>query len=360
MKVQRLFLRNVRNIKSLDLDFRDPFTNRPLSRIVLAGANGSGKSTILESVFALLQFAEGYGQGTTYTYGPFEGPAKEAELLFELESGDGSDVLSVMYGRRDSFVGEPEVAEQATVGGMPVNPAAGRLLLSPSDIASSRPRFAHISETAKNASARESDAIGSVLYFSHERFLPSVQQGELAFEPKTYQWAYRYSPNNEWKGSIESYLFSLNYLDLEDRDRKLSARRFTQTTELVNSILESKRIARVEKGRVVIETAKGETHSINDLSSGEKQLTLLLIEILRRIVPGSVILIDEPEISLHMAWQRGLVAALDKIIKQYDAQVIMATHSVEIGSMVLPYEVISLNDLGLPLGKWEPEKEALK
>lgn len=39
MKIQRLFLRNVRNIKSLDLDFRDPITGKSMSRVVLAGAN---------------------------------------------------------------------------------------------------------------------------------------------------------------------------------------------------------------------------------------------------------------------------------------------------------------------------------
>jgi len=47
MKVERLFLQNVRSIKSLDLDFGDPVTSKPMSRIVLAGANGSGKTTML-------------------------------------------------------------------------------------------------------------------------------------------------------------------------------------------------------------------------------------------------------------------------------------------------------------------------
>src|SRR3989337_2249555 len=63
MKVQRLFLRNVRSIKSLDLDFRDPVTGKPMSRIVLAGANGSGKTTILECIFGLLSAAGKYGGG---------------------------------------------------------------------------------------------------------------------------------------------------------------------------------------------------------------------------------------------------------------------------------------------------------
>src|SRR5947207_1532166 len=55
MKVQQLFLRNVRGIKNLDLDFRDPISGKPMSRIVLAGANGSGKTTILECLFGLIR-----------------------------------------------------------------------------------------------------------------------------------------------------------------------------------------------------------------------------------------------------------------------------------------------------------------
>ncbi|HKZ76783.1 MAG TPA: AAA family ATPase [Pyrinomonadaceae bacterium] len=168
----------------------------------------------------------------------------------------------------------------------------------------------------------------------------------------------RYRANDEWKGSTESYLFSLNYLDLEDRDRQTPANRFDHAVELVNSILVGKRIARIEKGRVVVEKASGQSHGLGDLSAGEKQLALLLIEIIRRIVPGSVILIDEPEISRHSAWQRALVAALDKITQQYDAQVIMATHSLEIATSVMPHEVISLSDLDdLPRGEWKPEDE---
>ncbi len=63
MKIQQLFLRNVRSIKGLDLDFRDPVTSKPMSRVVLAGANGSGKTTILECLFGLLSTAGTYAPG---------------------------------------------------------------------------------------------------------------------------------------------------------------------------------------------------------------------------------------------------------------------------------------------------------
>jgi len=364
MKVQQLFLRNVRSIKDLDLDFRDPVTGKPMSRIVLAGANGSGKTTILECLFGLLSNAGTYGLGESGSNSPLYDVelhlSSDANLNLTFEARLPNDTLAkffVYYGMSKQFINErPTGSEEAIVGGrLPPLPRISGLNYLPETSL-----FRQLGESIRNAGKEEGKAAGSVIYFPHNRYLPSVEPGELRFESRVYQWAYRYKASEGWQGSTASYLFSLNYLDLEDRDRKVPANRFGQTVELVNSILDGKKIARIEKGRVVVETDKGETHGLSDLSSGEKQLVLLMIEITRRIVPGSIILVDEPEISLHSTWQRGLMAALDKIIEQYDAQIILATHSPEItASVMMPYEVISLNDLGLPRGKWEPEREAI-
>ncbi len=362
MKVQHLFLRNVRSIKSLDLDFRDPVTDKSMSRIVLAGANGSGKTTILECIFGLLSAAEQYGTGEIDQYSKLQGVEidlsadVQLQLIFEVRSiSDGPVMLSVVYGANGPVADELSVSEKAIVGG---KSRSRRVRQIKTPLSEKSPLFARLAGSIQNASQREGETVGSILYFPHNRHLPSVPQGELGFEPRLYKWAYRYQAGDQWKGSTESYLFSLNYLDLEDRDRKMPANRFSQAVELVNSILDGKRIARIQKGRVIIETTDGQTHGLGDLSAGEKQLVLLLIEITRRIVPGGVILIDEPEISLHAAWQRALVAALDKIIEQYDAQVILATHSLEIATSVMPHEVISLSHLDdLPRGEWKPEDE---
>lgn len=364
MKIQQLLLRNVRNIKELDLDFRDPVTGKPMSRVVLAGANGSGKTTILEAIFGLLSAAQKYGNGGIDFYSRLQDTAIEfsphcqLQLIFEVGLSDEAPMtLSVSYGDKGAVVGDSAILESAEVGGH--LPSLGGRQIEWLGRLEDSSLFRKLAAFVQNASQREGESAGSVLYFPFSRDLVPALQGELGYEPKPYKWAYRYQSNDKWKGSLESYLFSLNYLDLEDRDRKISANRFSQTVELVNSIFNDKRVAHIEKGRVVIETNHGQKHGLDDLSSGEKQIVLLLIEIARYVVPGSVLLIDEPEISLHEAWQRGLMAALDKIIEQYDAQVILATHSVEIATCVMPHEVISLNNLGLPLGQWEPEKEAI-
>jgi len=64
------------------------------------------------------------------------------------------------------------------------------------------------------------------------------------------------------------------------------------------------------------------------LSSGEKQLLILFIEALLQRRQPYIFLADEPELSLHISWQRNIVSAIKSI--NPEAQIIVATHSPEI------------------------------
>ncbi|TCN55926.1 putative ATP-binding protein involved in virulence [Rhodococcus sp. SMB37] len=65
---------------------------------------------------------------------------------------------------------------------------------------------------------------------------------------------------------------------------------------------------------------------LRSLSSGEKQLLTLLIEVLA--VGESTVMIDEPELSLHVDWQQQLIPSMRRI--NPNAQLLLATHSPEI------------------------------
>lgn len=66
------------------------------------------------------------------------------------------------------------------------------------------------------------------------------------------------------------------------------------------------------------------------LSSGEKQLLLMLCSIIATGDRSSIFIIDEPEISLNIKWQRRLVESLLEMTSDTPMQFIMASHSMEL------------------------------
>lgn len=68
---------------------------------------------------------------------------------------------------------------------------------------------------------------------------------------------------------------------------------------------------------------------LNKLSSGEKQLLILLFTVFLHEGKPLVLLLDEPEISLHATWQRRLIASIRNLNPK--CQLFITTHS---GSIV--------------------------
>lgn len=73
-------------------------------------------------------------------------------------------------------------------------------------------------------------------------------------------------------------------------------------------------------------SVNNEVIPLGNLSSGERQLLVILLECLgsRR----STVLIDEPELSMHVAWQNRLIQCIRTINSR--SQLVVATHSPEI------------------------------
>ena len=67
-----------------------------------------------------------------------------------------------------------------------------------------------------------------------------------------------------------------------------------------------------------------------ELSSGEQQQLVLFYELLFKTSSKSLVLIDEPEISLDVGWQRRFLDDLTKVIKLDRYSILMATHSPQI------------------------------
>ena len=70
--------------------------------------------------------------------------------------------------------------------------------------------------------------------------------------------------------------------------------------------------------------------SLEQLSSGEKQMIIQVYELLFRAQSGTLVLIDEPELSLHMMWQMNYLKNLSEIVRIRGFQCVIATHSPQI------------------------------
>ena len=78
----------------------------------------------------------------------------------------------------------------------------------------------------------------------------------------------------------------------------------------------------------IVFNSETETIQLEQLSSGEKQLLLILFKVFLMDEKPYVLLMDEPEISLHISWQQDLIKTIRTL--NPNCQLIIATHSPSI------------------------------
>ena len=125
-------------------------------------------------------------------------------------------------------------------------------------------------------------------------------------------------------------------LYVEDTKKKLEAYdNLLQKIEIFSTILNSKRLSFKQinidpKKGFMFQTDKGRPLELTQLSSGEQHQVVLLYELIFKTQEDVLVLIDEPEISLHVAWQKDFLEDLKSIIDMQRMVVVVATHSPQI------------------------------
>ncbi|WP_204105508.1 MULTISPECIES: AAA family ATPase [Spirulina sp. CCY15215] len=125
---------------------------------------------------------------------------------------------------------------------------------------------------------------------------------------------------------------------IEDVKKKLSvfdeiASKIDLLREIINKKFEySYKEINFSKEKGFIFTTKHDKKILSptDLSSGEQHELVLLYELLFKVEPNSLVLIDEPEISLHLGWQVQFLKDLQEITKLANIDILMTTHSPDI------------------------------
>jgi predicted ATP-dependent endonuclease of OLD family len=125
---------------------------------------------------------------------------------------------------------------------------------------------------------------------------------------------------------------SVMTLYVMDTEKKLSelddlARRARLLLDNVNRKFHHKQIRIDHELGLVAESENGRALGLDALSSGEQHELVLHYDLLFRVRPNTLVLIDEPELSLHVAWQKRFLPDLLEIVETAKFDVLMATHS---------------------------------
>lgn len=135
-------------------------------------------------------------------------------------------------------------------------------------------------------------------------------------------------------GEYPKEAFPALMLYMQDYIKKLSAYDDVKAKLLLfvdiinnrNEFTDKKMIIDPDKG-VSFKSINGTEIPLTLLSSGEKNNFIMFFELIFNCDEGTTILIDEPEISLHVLWQREFIDELLDICEINNLQAIVATHS---------------------------------
>lgn len=132
----------------------------------------------------------------------------------------------------------------------------------------------------------------------------------------------------------------------EDTRKKLSvledvANRINLFLNYINGKFRNKSIQINRENGFVVVGHDSQPIEADSLSSGEQHELVQLYDLLFRVEPGTLVLIDEPELSLHVLWQKKYLSELLEIAKTAEFDAIVATHS--------PFIVGDRSDLMVPL-----------
>lgn len=111
----------------------------------------------------------------------------------------------------------------------------------------------------------------------------------------------------------------------------------------INAFFRTKKITFTPQEGIRIVSDEGERLLVGSLSSGERQLLMLLCTTLLARDETQLFIIDEPELSLGVEWQRQIIRALVDLTAGTEVQFLIATHSIEIISGA-PESLVLLDD----------------
>lgn len=300
--------------------------------LMIGGINGSGKTTLLEflsdAIHALLL--------ATSWSGP---PEKIVNAWLDLElssSVTGAADLRLVLGDA-AFVGDNRSASGLAM-------VRGERFYSPEPIGEKREM---VRQFLSDREAFGASDFPSIVYLPTERRLVIPEESYKAAGKLngTAKFRHCFRPATKWSESTEALLYAARWADLNAKEegRPEEATHFQSYVKAFEGFFRDTKTLVWEGGELFVRIADtGALHPLTELSSGEKQALVLAAELYRHWRPGSLILIDEPELHFHSSWQTALWLMLEAWQKERGGQVIVATQSTHLFSIAPPGSTVLL------------------
>jgi predicted ATPase len=336
MQIRRVILKQVRSFREFDRSFEDGWTGRVPDVLLMMGPNGSGKSTLLDIIAALWQGVADSLHGTTPLTDTVGARLLQSVGLAAMEvSGFEPESLWIYAGRPDV------VRDFATAHTDAHRFGLGKLRGTHASNVYTPPG---LSEDGRNGERRQEEIwtehltdrltenqlgkradLPNLVYLTSEsrQLLPLAKKFSVQPEPEEYQWLARYTPVASRRGSLQNYLYNLKVVDEV---------RFNEIAAQFDRFLVGKRLNGFDRrtGNLLVQVANGDSHPIEELSSGEKQVLLMLATITRWLRPGGIVLVDEPDLHLHVSLAAAFVSHLRRMVMDKGGQLIIASHMPEL------------------------------
>lgn len=173
----------------------------------------------------------------------------------------------------------------------------------------------------------EREALGQRILESKERIIEALDDGEdNNFKNSIVNILNKIEQSGELDKILEHQLLSQLFENMIDEleVEKLILSSINLLVDKFNTYLinDKKLVVNSSEVYVDIDSAR---HSVNELSSGERHILTFLTLVLFEGQDRNFLIIDEPEISLNIKWQRELMSIFSTLLPK--TQIIVASHS---------------------------------
>ena len=305
MKIKNLHIKEFKGLRDISINFEK--NDEPLDLVVLAGSNGSGKTRILESILDYFNIV---------LVVPEEAQNK-IELFFESMEEKCIDKLghelSFMYCLK--FGSKEKKISVGSVGAKYLDIKKELNILPKIIYAPAEMNFKKM-DMASTTLIQEYNFI-NIVNTNLVKDIPSYIATKII--------SAIFKNKNEKVGDVQKKVFD----------------EINEIFEILDIDVKIEDISQDGRNIPIFTNSAGDKFDINELSSGEKQLFLRTLAIKMLNPENSIILIDEPELSLHPKWQQRIVDVYRKIGK--NNQIIIATHSPHILGSVKKENIMLLD-----------------